>query len=215
MQSQATANQAVARTNEMRRRRRRIDLYPYLLVSPAMLFILIVTVYPSLYAIRLSTFDANLLRFAASEFVGLDNYVAAFSDEIFLTSVLRTVRWIVVIITVVALIKLIMGLVQNSAYDALTARIMKFFSIGIDIQWLIGIILIIIYGTTISFGVRHIWEHAAVMTVAVILGHLPARWKNADDRTRYRNSLLIVIVVLALVFVGVALLPQGWRVLPA
>lgn len=125
------------------------------------------------------------------------------------------VRWIVVIITVVALIKLIMGLVQNSAYDALTVRIMKFFSIGIDIQWLIGIILIIVYGTTISFGVRHIWEHAAVMTVAVILGHLPARWKNADDRTRYRNSLLIVIVVLALVFVGVALLPQGWRVLPA
>jgi uncharacterized membrane protein len=125
------------------------------------------------------------------------------------------VRWIVVIITVVALIKLIMGLVQNSAYDALTARIMRFFSIGIDIQWLIGVILIIVYGTTVGFGVRHIWEHAGVMTVAVVLGHLPARWKNANDRTRYRNSLLIVIVVLALVFVGVALLPQGWRVLPA
>jgi multiple sugar transport system permease protein len=113
MQSQATVDQTVARAATMRRRRRRIDPYPYLLVAPAMLFILIVTVYPSLYAIRLSLFDANLLRFAASEFVGIDNYVAAFSDEIFLESVWRTVRWIVVIATSLLVVALPVALLLN------------------------------------------------------------------------------------------------------
>ncbi len=116
MQSQATANQAVATATGMRRRRRRIDLFPYLLVSPAMLFILIVTVYPSLYAIRLSLFDANLLRFAASEFVGIDNYVAAFRDEIFLESVLRTVRWIVVIASSLLVVALPVALLLNRSF---------------------------------------------------------------------------------------------------
>lgn len=112
-----TVDSAVATATGMRRRRRRIDFYPYLLVAPAMIFILIVTVYPSLYAIQLSLFDANLLRFAASQFVGPDNYVAAFRDEIFLMSIWRTVRWVVVIAVSLLFVALPVALLLNRSFN--------------------------------------------------------------------------------------------------
>ena len=48
------------------------------------------------------------------------------------------------------------------------------------------------------------------MIIAAFVGHLSARWKNADDKTRFRNSMLIVIDVLIIIFIGVAFLPGGW-----
>ena len=50
-------------------RRARVDLLPYALAAPAVLFVLAVTVYPAIYAIQLSTMDANLLRMARAHFV--------------------------------------------------------------------------------------------------------------------------------------------------
>jgi hypothetical protein len=88
---------------------------------------------------------------------------------------------------------------------------MLIFAVLMTVQWLIGVVFFAVLG---GFDVRFRWEHALVMTVAVALAHMPNRWKRADARTRYRSGLLILLGVLALVYVGVALLPQGWRVTP-
>jgi len=125
------------------------------------------------------------------------------------------VRWVVVVITIVALLKLVAGVVQGGAFDALTQRLMMAFAMGITLQWVVGLVLLLSMGSLTGFGVRHFWEHAGLMTVAVALAHMHNRWKAAPAATRYRASLAIVVVVLLLVFAGVALLPQGWRVLPA
>jgi multiple sugar transport system permease protein len=98
------------------RRRRRVDLYPYLLLAPAMLFILIVTVYPTLYAVQLSLTDANLLRFASIKFVGFDNYVNAFQDRVFVGAIWRTLRWIGVITVVLMALALPIALLLNQPY---------------------------------------------------------------------------------------------------
>jgi multiple sugar transport system permease protein len=76
--------------------RARIDLLPYLLVAPAILIVALVTIYPALYAVGISTTDANLLRLASAKAVGLDNYVKAWADEIFTDSLWHTVRWVIV-----------------------------------------------------------------------------------------------------------------------
>ena len=52
------------------------------------------------------------------------------------------------------------------------------------------------------------------MTLALIAAHVGGRFKNAPDNVRYRNGLIAVLVVLALVYVGVARLPQGWAMSP-
>jgi hypothetical protein len=127
------------------------------------------------------------------------------------------VRWISVAVAAALLVKLGMGLVQGGPYDALASRLMTVFSRVLGVQWLIGIIFALaLYVIPIGLGntPRHVWEHLIVMTVVVGLSEMHRRFKNAPDGIRYRNTLLLVIVCLVLVFIGVQLLPQGWRLFP-
>ena len=78
-------------------RRRRVDPLPYVLVAPAVVAVLALTVYPAFEAIRLSLTDADLLHYAAARNIGLDNYARAASDPVFLGSIWRTLRYVVVV----------------------------------------------------------------------------------------------------------------------
>jgi hypothetical protein len=127
--------------------------------------------------------------------------------QAFLLGLHSGVRWLVVLITIAALVKLILGVVQKQSYDKLTQRIMLAFSGLVSLQWLIGIILLLALGV---FNSGMIWSHAGVMTIAVAVSHLHNRWKKAEDPVRYRMSLLVVIAVLVLVVVGVSLV-NGWQ----
>ena len=49
-------------------------------------------------------------------------------------------------------------------------------------------------------------EHAITMIIAAVVAHLPARWKNVDDKTRFRNNLFVIVAVIVLVVIGVSLL---------
>ncbi len=141
------------------------------------------------------------------------------SDTTLITALRHThslVRWLVMLVTVVALAKLALGFFGSGVYDALTQRIMTVFSGLITLQWLIGLVFLVAYGSVIGFGQRHFWEHLLVMTLAVGLAHMhnSKRWRGLSDRLRFRNNLLLVLGVLLLVIIGVALLPQGWRIVP-
>jgi len=129
----------------------------------------------------------------------------------FLLQLHSGVRWLVVLATVIAIVKLAIGIIGRQPYDPLTQRLMLVFSGLLSLQWLLGLILFVVLN---SFGVLYRWEHAVTMTIAVAVSHLHRRWKSAPDSTRYRSSLIIVVIVLMLVFIGVALLPQGWRLSP-
>lgn len=122
------------------------------------------------------------------------------------------IRWLVVLATLIALVWMLLGLVQKRQYDQMAQRVMNSFSGLVTLQWLIGIILFLALG---AFNITYRWEHAFAMTIAVAVSHMHRRSKNVDDSVRYRNSLMIVAAVLIVVFVGVSLLPQGWRVSPS
>ncbi len=97
--------------------RKRIDYFPYLLVAPAVILVAIMTVYPAMFAIRLSMMDIDLLKFAkGGDFVGLDNYRTAFQDDIFIGGLWRTVRWVVVVAGLQMLIALPVALFLNSRF---------------------------------------------------------------------------------------------------
>jgi hypothetical protein len=120
-------------------------------------------------------------------------------------------RWLVVAVAVITAIRLAVGFFGQQAYDRLARNLMLVFGILIDVQMLVGIIyfvwLGIEYGT--DFWQRYHFEHLAAMLVAVALAHLPRRWRTAPDVQRYRNDLVIVICVLAVIFVGVVALAGG------
>ena len=99
-----------------RHRRRRIDLFPYLLVAPAVLLVAIMTIYPAIFAVRLSLMDINLLKFTSGEFIGTQNYSDAFQDEIFIDGLWRTLRWVVVVAGSQMLVALPVALFLNTRF---------------------------------------------------------------------------------------------------
>ncbi|GAB3173311.1 sugar ABC transporter permease [Myceligenerans halotolerans] len=65
------------------RHRRRPRLTPYLFLLPGALLFGLFILYPMVQAAQMSLYDWNILRGAASEFTGLDNYVRAARDDRF------------------------------------------------------------------------------------------------------------------------------------
>ncbi len=120
-------------------------------------------------------------------------------------------RWIIVLVAVVAIFKLAIGWLRGGAFKGMDRGLVAGFSGLMDLQVTLGIIFLLWNGlaTDVGFPLYRI-EHGVTMIVAAVVAHLPARWKNADDKTRFRNSLLAIIISLALVFAGVAGLPGGW-----
>lgn len=122
------------------------------------------------------------------------------------------VRWVIVLVAVVAIVKLALGWLRGGAFKGMDRGLVSAFSGLMDLQATLGIIFLLWNGLATEIGFpRHRIEHAFVMIIAAVVAHLPARWKNAADATRFRNSLLAIVVSLVLVYIGVATLPGGWN----
>ncbi len=119
-------------------------------------------------------------------------------------------RWLVLIVAVIAILKFALGWLRGGAFKGMDRGLSAAFSGLVDLQAALGIIYLIWDGLAKTGFPMFRIEHALTMTLAAFVGHLSARWKNADDKTRFRNSLFIVADVLIIIFVGVARLPGGW-----
>lgn len=124
-------------------------------------------------------------------------------------------RWLLVAVALFALLYFARGWLTSKPWTKLGQTLLTAFSSLVDLQWLLGLILLLSLGSLTGFGVRHFWEHLFVQTIAVVVGHLHGRWrkKELDDKTRYKRGFLLVIAVIVLVVVGIMLLPAGiqWR----
>ncbi|NLE52672.1 MAG: hypothetical protein GX613_14845 [Chloroflexi bacterium] len=118
-------------------------------------------------------------------------------------------RWIIVLLAVAAIVRLAIGLFGRQEYDRSSRILTLLFSISVDIQVLIGLVYFVWQGIENDLWPRYRFEHLAVMVVAAIVAHLPARWRGAPEITRYRNGLLVVLATMVIIFVGVVLLPGG------
>jgi cytochrome c-type biogenesis protein CcmH/NrfG len=115
-------------------------------------------------------------------------------------------RWLVVLATVIAFVWLLAGVAQSRPYSQTTHRVMVIWSSLIGLQWVLGLILFVVMGTF----TRHHWEHLLTMTLALAAAHGHIPLKKRDDAQRYRGGLVLIVLVALLVYLGVALLPQGW-----
>lgn len=79
----------LARTNKKER------FTPFLLLGPALLMMMLIVAYPLFQALRLSLFDASLLRPDRAKFIGLTNYINILRNPVFLRSLLNSFFWIV------------------------------------------------------------------------------------------------------------------------
>lgn len=120
------------------------------------------------------------------------------------------IRWIVVVVAAAAALKFVLGWTRRTPWQAADRGLMSAFTGLIDLNVTLGIVMLLILGIQSGDWPRERIEHAGTMLVAVIVAHATARWrKKGDDATQFRNSLIVVAVVMLLIVIGVASV-GGW-----
>ena len=118
-------------------------------------------------------------------------------------------RWVILLVAVSAIIKFLIGWLRRSKFQGGDGGLMTGFSGLMDLQATIGIVLLLWGGFTGLGFPRYRIEHGVMMILAVVVAHLSARWKNADDTIKFRNYLFLIVASLVLVLVGISMLPGG------
>ena len=117
------------------RARRRHSTIGWLFIAPFGVVFLVFLIAPLAYALYLSLFKKALI--GGTQFVGLDNYVKAFTDPSFLDGLWFVARFSVVLIPVQMLISLVIALVL----DAVTTRFAKFSRLMIFLPYAIPAVI--------------------------------------------------------------------------
>ena len=92
------------------------NLPGYLLMAPAVIAVLALSVYPLFRGIYLSFLNYNLVRSndpTFNTFAGLQNYIDIFKDKVFLQSIGNTVKWTVVNLVVQLVAAMLLALALN------------------------------------------------------------------------------------------------------
>lgn len=118
------------------------------------------------------------------------------------------IRWIVVLLLLVVLIKSLVSWLSKSDYTRLDRQLWLGLVNAMGIQLLLGLILIV-WSMFLVGMVGRFWEHAIVNIVAVGGIMYGARFKNLEDIPRHRNTFILVLVVCVLIYFGVARV-GGW-----
>lgn len=88
-------------------------LVPYAFLLPGLLFLATWIVYPMIKALQISAYDWNIMPGQISEFVGLDNYIRAFHDDLFRLAFQNTLLYVVVTVSGQLLLGLIVALMLD------------------------------------------------------------------------------------------------------
>jgi hypothetical protein len=117
-------------------------------------------------------------------------------------------RWLIVIVGVIALVKFVIGLAQKSAFGKMDRGLSSSFSGLMDLQVTLGLLYFLITGFGgVGFPPYRI-EHAVTMLIAAGVAHAPSMFKKTANK--YVVALGAVVGALVLVYIGVARLPGGW-----
>ena len=125
------------------------------------------------------------------------------------------VRWLVVLAMIVALGWMIFSFIRRRDLDRVTRTIMATFGTLVAIQWLLGIILFLVYSLA-SGDMQLYWAtHFTFMTLVFIVAHLHiAARRFASTQNYYVISIVIILVVIVLIYFGVATLPgDRWQLI--
>jgi hypothetical protein len=118
------------------------------------------------------------------------------------------VRWLIVILGLVALVKFAIGLAGKNAFGKMDRGLSSGFSGLMDLQVTLGLLYFLITGFGgVGFPPYRI-EHGVTMLIAAGVAHSPSMFKKTTNK--YAVALGAVVGTLVLVYIGVSLLPGGW-----
>ena len=117
-------------------------------------------------------------------------------------------RWVIVAIGFVAIVKFLTGMARKSAFGKMDRGLSSGFSGLMDLQVTLGLLYFLVTGFGgVGFPMFRI-EHLVTMLIAAAVGHAPAMFKKAENK--HAVAFYAVIGALILVVIGVYRLPGGW-----
>ncbi len=124
----------------------------------------------------------------------------------FVLTVHSIVRWLVVVVAVIAVVRYALVMAGKAQSSGMDRGLMSGYTGLLDLNVLLGLILIIGLG----FTTPRI-EHAVTNIIGVAVAHFFARRarKIEDARLKARTNLLGIVISIAIIIVGVALV-GGW-----
>lgn len=119
------------------------------------------------------------------------------------------VRWLIILVAVIAIIKFTISWAGNASFKGMDRGLASGFSGLMDLQVLLGLTYFIWNGLAITGFPAYRIIHMIIMILAAAVGHLPARFKNLNDKLRFQYSLLAIVGALILVGIGISVLPHS------
>lgn len=95
---------------------RRVNRVAYLMNVPALVVIACLVAYPIGYSFWLSLHKYNLKLPGARRFIGFDNYLSLFHDEVFLRSITVSAAFVLVVVVSTVVLSMTLALVLNEAF---------------------------------------------------------------------------------------------------
>ena len=118
------------------------------------------------------------------------------------------VRWIIVVLGLIAIVKFLVGMTRGGEFDKMDRRLSAGFSGLIDLQVMLGLLYFFITGFGgVGFPLFRI-EHMLTMLVAAAVAHAPSMFKKAANK--YAVAFYSVLGTMILILIGVSFLPGGW-----
>ena len=118
------------------------------------------------------------------------------------------VRWLIVVVGLIAIVKFLVGMTRGEEFDKMDRRLSAGFSGLIDLQVMLGLLYFFITGFGgVGFPLFRI-EHMLTMLVAAAVAHAPSMFKKAANK--YAVAFYSVLGTMILILIGVSFLPGGW-----
>jgi hypothetical protein len=117
-------------------------------------------------------------------------------------------RWVIVILGLIAILKFLIGWVRNSEFSRMDRGLSSGFSGLIDLQVTLGLLYFLFTGFGgVGFSLFRI-EHTVTTLIAAFVAHAPAMFKKRKFN-KFAISFFAVIGALLLIYVSIARLPGG------
>ena len=158
-------------------------IMPYLLVAPAIIGILVFTVYPMIRVVYLSFFKTNLIHPEKTKFVGLANYTKMFASKAFKMSMTNTAVYSLVMILAVLFFALLLAVWLGSKNSPLD----RFAQASVFLPHIISMVSIAMIFTQMmepNFGIFN--------TLLTYLNLPTSKWLQSSDTAM--SSVLVISI---------------------
>jgi len=118
-------NHTIEITNKKRHRFQKRKWLPYLLVSPYIIFVAVFVLFPVVFSFILTFHKWNII--APMKFIGVDNYTRLFQDRLFWTSIVNTLKFLLLHIPLQIAVALFLAVLLNQKIKAVSFFRASFF----------------------------------------------------------------------------------------